>query len=175
MYITNSTMGDIDTIFTLYDDAIAYQKTVFKKHWEGFERSLIETEIRENRQWKIVINNEIACIFVLTFNDALFWKEKAEQPAIYIHRIVTNSKFRGGAYTPIIVGWAKNYCKKHNKDFIRLDTWGDNPKLKDYYIKCGFEFLGIIDIENLGQGDTSGTEGLPKHYKGTLALFEIEV
>ena len=126
-------------------------------------------EIKEQRQWKIVENDEIVCIFVLTFSDALLWKEKDAQPAIYIHRIVTNPKFRGGFYVNDIIHWAKVYCKTHQKDFIRLDTWGDNQKLMDYYSKCGFNYLETISLTG------ANTIGLPVHYKGTLALFEIAV
>jgi ribosomal protein S18 acetylase RimI-like enzyme len=167
--ILNSTIEDIDSIFKLYTEAIEFQKTVFHRAWVRFERSLVETEIKELRQWKIVVNGEIACIFALTFSDALLWKEKDAQPAIYIHRIVTNPKFRGGFYVKDIVIWAKTYCKMHQKDFIRLDTWGDNPKLIDYYCKCGFDFLEIISLNG------ANTVGLPVHYKGTLALFEMAV
>jgi ribosomal protein S18 acetylase RimI-like enzyme len=168
MEIKNSSLEDTATIFSLYDHAIAYQKTVFKKHWQGFERDLIETEIRENRQWKIVIDNEVACIFAITFNDAVIWKEKDAQPSIYIHRIVTNPQFRGVGFVPKIIDWAKNYCLSHRKMYVRLDTWGDNPKLIAYYIKCGFGYVKTIKMEN--------TEGLPAHYEGaTLALFEIKI
>jgi RimJ/RimL family protein N-acetyltransferase len=167
--ILNSTVEDIDILFNLYEQAIEYQKTVFHRTWVHFERSLVETEIKEQRQWKIVENGEIACIFVLTFSDALLWKEKDAQPAIYIHRIVTNPKFRGGFYMNDIIHWAKQYCKAHQKDFIRLDTWGDNHKLIDYYSKCGFNFLEIISLHG------GNTVGLPVHYKGTLALFEMPV
>ena len=68
-----------------------------------------------------------------------------------------------------IIHWTKMYCKTHQKDFIRLDTWGDNQKLIDYYSKCGFEFLEIISLNG------ANTVGLPVHYKGTLALFEIAI
>jgi len=168
MLITNSTINDIDTIFKLYDEAAAFQKTVFNKHWQGFERSLVETEIRENRQWKIVKDDQVACIFAITFNDALIWKEKDKDPAIYIHRIVTNPEFRGGAYVREIVKWAKEYAKSVDKKFVRMDTWGDNEKLKDYYTKCGFDYLGVTVMND--------TEGLPKHYEGlSLSLFEIKI
>jgi RimJ/RimL family protein N-acetyltransferase len=167
--ILNSTLEDIDTIFDLYEQAIAYQKTVFHRQWVSFERSLVETEIKEQRQWKIVENGEIACIFVLTFSDALLWKEKDAQPTIYIHRVVTNPKFRGGFYMNDIIDWAKVYCKTHQKDFIRLDTWGDNQKLIDYYSKCGFKYLETISLNG------ANTVGLPVHYKGTLALMEIPI
>lgn len=168
MEIKNSQIEDLETIFRLYDHAIAYQKTVFNKHWQGFEQDLIETEIRENRQWKIIIDNEVACIFAITFNDAVIWKEKDAQPSIYIHRIVTNPEFRGVGFVEKIIDWAKEYCLAQGKMFVRLDTWGDNPKLIDYYIKCGFDYVETIKMEN--------TEGLPAHYNAvTLALFEIKV
>jgi ribosomal protein S18 acetylase RimI-like enzyme len=167
MQVLNSTIEDIDRIFELYDEAIDYQKKVFHKQWEGFDRSLVEKEILENRQWKIIIDDEVACIFVLTYSDALFWKEKDEQPSIYIHRIVTNPKFRGASFVLAIIEWARVFCTLNNKQFIRMDTWGDNEKLIDYYVKCGFKFIGIVPLDN--------TEGLPSHYKGTLALFEIQL
>lgn len=168
MQITNSTSEDIHTIFELYDEAVKFQKIVSSKQWQGFERSLIESEIRENRQWKIVIDGQVACIFAITFNDPLIWNEKDKDPAIYIHRIVTNPQFRGGAYVKEIVKWAKGYAKSIDKKFVRMDTWGDNEKLREYYVSCGFKYLGITVMEN--------TEGLPKHYEGlSLSLFEIEV
>ena len=145
----------------------AFQKIKFNKHWQGFEISLIETEIQENRQWKIVIDETIACIFAVTYEDELIWGEKNNDSAIYIHRIVTNPAFRGNNHVNIIVEWAKEFCKNNNKQFIRMDTWGDNPKLIDYYVKCGFNYLETVDLDN--------TEGLPSHYKGSLALFEIKI
>jgi L-amino acid N-acyltransferase YncA len=40
MQIINSTPNDITAIFELYDEAIAYQKKVFDKHWQGFDQRL---------------------------------------------------------------------------------------------------------------------------------------
>ena len=49
-----------------------------------------------------------------------------------------------------------------------MDTWADNEKLKEYYVKCGFNYLGITA--------TLKSESLPKHYTGIrLSLFEIEI
>lgn len=168
MQILNSTIEDIDAIFELYDAAISFQKTKFNKHWQGFERSLVETEIKENRQWKIVIDGNIACIFAVTYEDVLIWGEKSNDPAIYIHRIVTNPTFRGNNFVIHIIHWAKEFCKYNNKQFIRMDTWGDNDALIQHYTKCGFSFLGLTTLQK--------SEGLPKHYEGAcLSLFEIEI
>ena len=162
-----STIHDIDSIFEFYEMAIAYQKTKFNKHWLGFERDLVSKEISENRQWKIIIDNEIACVFAITFEDESIWKEKNKDKAVYFHRIVTHPKFKGQHFIERIIEWGIPFAKEKKLDFLRMDTWGDNDELIGYYQKCGFDFLGIITPDYIG---------LPKHYEGiTLSLFQIEV
>jgi RimJ/RimL family protein N-acetyltransferase len=168
MKFLNSTIEDFDEILRLYDLAIEFQKTVFDKTWLPFDRKMLETEITEKRHWKILLDDQIACIFSIAFSDPLIWKEKNDAPAIYIHRIVTNPDFRGHKFVPKIVDWAHEYTRSIGKKYIRMDTWGDNQKLIDYYINCGFEFLGVVT--------PTRTAELPKHYEGiTLSLFEINI
>ena len=162
-----STINDIDEIFKFYDLAIEFQKTKFNKQWQGFDRDLVTKEISENRQWKVIINDEIACIFAITFEDKSIWKEKNSDKAVYFHRIVTHPKFRGHHFVERIIEWGKLFAIEKKLDFLRMDTWGDNDSLIAYYQKCGFDFLGII---------TTDYADLPKHYEGiTLSLFEIKV
>jgi ribosomal protein S18 acetylase RimI-like enzyme len=166
--ITNSDSSDIDAIFNLYDTAVAFQKEKFDKHWEPFSRDMVEKEIEQKRQWKIMSGDAIACIFVAAESDSLIWEKKDNDPSIYIHRIVTNPAFRGNNFVSKIVEWTKGYARSKDKKFIRLDTWGDNQKLIDYYINCGFSCLGITT--------PTGLNKLPLHYEGiTLSLFQMPV
>ncbi|MCL6461890.1 MAG: GNAT family N-acetyltransferase [Flavobacterium micromati] len=167
MTFKTSTINDIETIFEFYDIAVKYQKTKFNKHWQGFETELIKKEITENRQWKIIIDDKIVCVFAITFEDESIWKEKNSDKAVYFHRIVTHPDCKGQNFVKKIIAWGKQFAKEKKLDYLRLDTWGDNTELIDYYQKCGFEFLGII---------TPDYNGLPKHYDGiTLSLFEIKL
>jgi ribosomal protein S18 acetylase RimI-like enzyme len=170
MKIENSTPNDIPEIFRLYRIAAEYQrskKTVVV--WPEFEKQLVETEIAENRQWKLIIGEEIACVWAITFSDEQIWEERNADAAIYIHRIATNPNFRGKNFVSVIVEWAKEYAKKNSKDFIRLDTLGNNIKLIELYTKAGFSFLGMFDLKN--------TAGLPDHYLNNIpaCLFEIKL
>ncbi|MBC7888283.1 MAG: GNAT family N-acetyltransferase [Ferruginibacter sp.] len=166
MQIVNSTKADIETIFSFYDAAISYQKRKFDKHWKGFDLNLVEKEVEENRQYKIVLNDNIVCIFAIAFNDAYIWGSRDNAPSVYIHRIVTHPEFRGNNYVKHIVDWAIKYGNENGKQFVRMDTWGDNQKLIGHYTNCGFTFLGLTD--------TIMDESLPKHYQGIrLSLFEI--
>ncbi|RYY66707.1 MAG: GNAT family N-acetyltransferase, partial [Chitinophagaceae bacterium] len=154
--ILKSTLQDIDAIFSLYDDAVAYQKTKFNKHWLPFDQNMVIDEIEEGRQWKIMEGNRLACVFALAYEDPFIWAEKNADPAIYLHRIVTHSAFRGGGYVKQIIEWAKDHAKQQHKKFIRMDTWGDNEELIQYYVRCGFNFLGTVTPQ--------ATQHLPKHY-----------
>ena len=166
MKIQNSTKYDIEEIFRLYNMATNFQKTRFNLHWPVFEKSLIKTEIKEHRQWKLVINNTIACIWATTFNDPQIWGEKNNDPSVYIHRIATNPDYKGRNFVLDIVDWAKEYAHKHDKKFIRMDTVGENLKLIAHYEKCGFSFLGLSQLTD--------TNGLPAHYtNAAVCLFEM--
>src|SRR5258708_31259877 len=98
MEIVNATHGDFETIFDLYNKAIAFQKTVFDKHWLGFDIELVNQEIEEGRLWKIVEDAQITCVYTVTYADPLIWKERSQNAAMYIHRIVTNPDFIGSVY-----------------------------------------------------------------------------
>lgn len=128
---------------------------------------MVAMAIKEKRQWKIIVDDQIVCIFTITYNDPDIWKEKDKDPAIYLHRIVTHPSHRGKFFVKHIKDWALEFGRKQGKKFIRMDTF-DNPKLIDYYVACGFNFLGLVTL-----GESSD---LPKHYRNaTLSLFEIPI
>lgn len=169
MEIKNCTINDIDEIFKLYKIASNYQKTKKKVVvWPNFKRELVEKEIKENRQWKMIIDDEISCVWAITFDDEQIWEEKNKDSAIYIHRIATNPSFRGNNFVSKIVEWAMEYAKLMDKQFVRLDTLGNNVRLIEHYKKAGFEFLGMFNLKN--------TDTLPEHYDNVPAcLFEIDL
>src|SRR5690554_822588 len=139
MKIENSNCADLAEIFRLYKEATKLQKIKFPgNQWPEFSRELIIKELQENRQFKIVIDNQIACIWAVTFSDPEIWEEKNSDPAIYIHRIATNPNFRGHNFVAKIVSWAKDFARDHNKKFIRLDTCGENRRLITHYRNAGF-------------------------------------
>lgn len=169
MKIENCDINDIDEIFRLYEIASAYQRSKNVVVWPTFERKLVETEIAEKRQWKLLIDGAIACNWAVTFSDAAIWEERDNEDSIYLHRIATNPEFRGRNFVNIIVDWAKLYANEKGKSFIRLDTLGKNVKLIEHYTNAGFNFLGISKLKN--------TEGLPLHYQEEpkCCLFEIRI
>ncbi len=169
MQILNSTTTDIETIFTIYEGAIAYQKAHFHRHWIAFDSQKLEKEIAEKRHWKIMMDDgQIGGIFSITYNDADIWFEKDNDISIYVHRIAVNPVYRGVAFVPQIIEWAKDYVRNSGRKYIRIDTFSDNEKLIAYYMRCGFVYAGVESPRI--------TADSPPHYIGiTLGLYEIEV
>lgn len=166
--ITNTSLQDTDEIFGLYKMASDFKKIVSGVQWPEFDRGMIETEIKENRHWKITVDGQIACAWSITFDDPQVWEERNADPAIYIHRIATNPNFRGQKFVEQIAEWAADFARKNSKQYVRMDTTAGNQRLTDYYIKCGFSYLG--------QKKISDTKGRPAHYhNAVMGLFQLEI
>ena len=76
MIIENSKLIDITIILDLYKIATDYMKSKNQVYWPEFPKELITNEIEENRQWKLLIDRKIACIWATTMNDELIWGNK---------------------------------------------------------------------------------------------------
>ncbi|WP_281321969.1 GNAT family N-acetyltransferase [Flavobacterium aestivum] len=168
MEIKNSSISDVQNILTLYDTAISYQNEKKGLPWPTLERELIETEVKENRQWQLLIDNEIACIWVTTFDDPEIWGDKNADPSVYLHRIATNPKFRGQNIVSKVIDWAKEFAVQNKKEYLRLDTASINPGLITMYVRNGFKFISIIEMRESNK--------LPSHYhNASVCLFEIKL
>lgn len=157
MEISNCLPRDLNEILSLYDAARNLQTLKKMVVWPAFERSFLEKEIGESRQWKIVSRGVIACNWAITFSDREIWGAKDRNDAIYIHRICNNPAFRGQRFIDAIVEWSRTYALQIGKQFIRLDTLGNNTTLIKHYTSAGFEFLGMDKLTD--------TATLPKHYQ----------
>jgi ribosomal protein S18 acetylase RimI-like enzyme len=166
--VQHTRQEDSEIIFSLYNDAIAYQKEVGNNHWLGFEPELIAREINEQRHFKILADGQIVATFCITVSDPLIWKDSDDTRAVYIHRIATSQTSRGNNLLKHLIGWAKEFAKVNDLSYIRLDTGSGNDRLINYYVKSGFTFLGNTSVNY--------TPDLPAHYEnGSFALFQMLV
>src|SRR6476469_107438 len=154
--IKNCSLADADTILALYEYAMQLQTQKNSVVWPRFTKSFIEDEIRESRQFKLLIDGQVACNWAITFDDREIWGDREYNNAIYIHRIATHPGFRGSRCIDDIVAWAKMYAAAMGKSYIRLDTLGNNTRLIQHYSSAGFNFLGITTLAD--------TKNLPAHY-----------
>jgi len=169
MHFTPTTIDDLPVIRELFAAAIAYQKVKFGKHWHGLNEAQLLSEIDNHLHWKIVETDAIGAFFSIAFTDELIWEERDSEPAVYLHRIVTNPLYRGKGYVGAITNWAENFGRAAGKRFVRLDTDVDNSRLNVYYREHGYVFCGVKKFTDKDRANIN----IPLHYFGSgLSLFE---
>jgi ribosomal protein S18 acetylase RimI-like enzyme len=139
--ILPTTLSDSEFIYWLFDEAIAYQTKNNYPVWNGYSKDVLHQDIELQRQYKIVIHDEIACIFTVLHSDPIIWRERNSDRAIYLHRIVVNPNYKGQNQFQKILDWSMAYSKANDITYIRMDTWGENPKIIAYYERFGFRFV----------------------------------
>jgi ribosomal protein S18 acetylase RimI-like enzyme len=166
--VTNTTTGDLDEIYRFFDQSVEYQTRNNRPDWKGLDRNVIAEDMRHGNQYKIQIEQDIAIVFSVRYDDKVIWRSKDKGDAIYLHRIVVNPAFKGQKLFGEILAWAVEKCKASGLQYVRMDTWANNPQLIKYYQGFGFEF-----IENYTTPDSAD---LPAHNRRlALALLEYRV
>lgn len=166
--IEHSAINDLEVILQLYAHAREYQKIKGAVPWPVISSEVIISEINEKRQWKMILNGHVCCVWVTTFTDPHIWREKNNDPSLYIHRIAIDPLFRGKNLVGKVIHWSKKYARDNQKNYIRLDTVGYNKPLIDHYTKNGFSYLGGIHLK--------ANSNLPSHYHDAeVSLFEMNL
>jgi ribosomal protein S18 acetylase RimI-like enzyme len=166
--ITNTDCRDLDSVLWLFEQAMILQGKNGYKVWNNIDRSGLEKDIADGLQYKITRSADIICIFSIQYNDPFIWRDRDQNDAIYLHRIVVHPDFKGQRQFEKVLNWTKDFAQRLNRPFIRMDTWADNKKIIDYYKSFGFEL-----IENYTTPDT--TELPIQNRKLDVALLELRL
>ena len=82
--IQQSSIEHLPTINKFYKTATAFQKAKGAVPWSEILNELIVQEIEEQRQWNLKINNQIACVWVVTENDPQIWGLRNKDSALIV-------------------------------------------------------------------------------------------
>lgn len=162
-------MNDLATIVELHNAARQLQTEKKMVVWPIFPAQLLEQDIIEQRQFKLIQDNQIACTWTITWSDKEIWGEMDHDNAVYLHRIATNPAYRGKRFIDQIVESTANLCRASGREYIRLDTLGYNAKLIEHYTSAGFTFLGVTRLADVSN--------LPEHYhrEPDCLRFEMKI
>ena len=166
--ILNTIKSDLPFIYWLFDEAIAFQKRKNVPVWPTYDKPVLNQDIEQKLQYKIVKEGEIACIFTICYSDKIVWREHDKDDSIFLHRIVTNPKFKGQKLFEKVFEWSKKHAQEKGLKYVRMDTWGDNPNLIAYYQSFGFEKVEYFT--------TPDTEELPiQQRENYVVLLEFKL
>lgn len=166
--ISNTQLSDLEFIYQLFESAIAYIKAKNYVGWTTYDKNFIIDDLKNEKQFKINMNNEIIAVFSICYNDSLIWRERENNDAIYLHRIVVNPDFKGQKQFEKILEWSIDFANKNQLKYVRMDTWAQNPNIIEYYKSFGFKHIEDYTTPN--------TSELPEQHRNLkVALLEYKL
>lgn len=139
--ISNTTISELPMVVEFFNEVINLRNKNGYKVWGNIDKEFLAKDIESGLQFKIVRNGEIICLFSIQYNDPFIWRERDQDDAIYLHRIVTNPNLKGQRLFETVLTWTIQLAKNKSKKCIRMDTWAENYPLIDYYKSFGFVFV----------------------------------
>jgi GNAT superfamily N-acetyltransferase len=67
-----------------------------------------------------------------------------DEPAVYVHRLITRKAYHGQGLGAALVDWAGSQgAQQYGARSTRIDVWTTNAKLHAYYQRIGFVHVGF--------------------------------
>ncbi|WP_461205868.1 GNAT family N-acetyltransferase [Clostridium sp. DL1XJH146] len=150
MQIRRTLKSDIEEILDLYQKARGFMvqngnPTQWDKNYPS--KSLLENDIANNNSFVCVEDNDIVGTFMFKIGDDPDYKEIYQGKWLNyedygaIHRIASGNGKKG------VASFCLNWCFQQIRN-IRIDTHKDNLPMQNLLKKNGYEYCGIIYIEN---------------------------
>lgn len=136
-----ATQEDLPVIHWLFENAISYQKENGFIGWQTYDKEYLANDVDKGLLFKVTQAEKLVCIFCVCYTDALIWRAREKGDAVYLHRIVVHPGHRGEQLFAKVLAWAIDHARQLQRSFVRMDTWADNKKIIDYYMRYGFRFV----------------------------------
>ena len=141
VHIINTTPEDLPLVYWLFDQAILYQRQHGYPAWKGYEKNALSFEVEQLLQYKAVQYHHVLAIFSISYSDPATWGEWDTGNALFLHRIITHPQFKGQRVFGKVREWALQKAREKGLDYIRIDTWTDNPTIIAFYKDYGFHIV----------------------------------
>jgi ribosomal protein S18 acetylase RimI-like enzyme len=165
MRIETATPADLPAVRAAYEYGRAIQIQQGSVVWPEFTDAAILGEIEAGHLLRVSVDDTLAGVFSVAYDDAAIWGEHERGAHIYLHRIARAAEYRGRGLIEAVLTWARARCLALGRTGLRMDTWASNAPLIAYYQRLGFDLVGRRRI--------AADPRLPPHYHGTeLALLE---
>jgi len=166
--IVNTQPEDLESIFQLFEDSIAYQEKNGFPVWRNYDKNTLLRDQENKNQYKVLAGSTLGIVFSVCYTDKIIWRHLDDGTSVYLHRIVVNPVMKGRMLFGSILDWTTEHARQKGLKSIRMDTWASNHGLISYYQKFGFTF-----VENF---TTPTTPDLPVHNRNlALALLEYKL
>lgn len=148
--------ADVINIMNIIKDAQNYFRDNGIDQWQNNypNADTIYNDISNSNGYVLVENEKIVGTVAVVFTgektyDTIYngmWLSNEKYAAI--HRIAINSALKGRGLSAVIINNVEDMCKKRGIKSIKVDTHRDNSSMQSLLKKNGFQYCGIIYLED---------------------------
>jgi protein-tyrosine phosphatase len=111
---------------------------------QPFPREELVERMGGEELFLVDVDGEPAGTFTLLWDDPSFWGEQPPDAA-YLHKLAVRPDFRGRGLGARVVEWAERRAAAAGRTYLRLDCKRNDPRIRGYYERLGFEHRGDVD------------------------------
>ena len=87
-------------------------------------------------------NGEAVAGMVLVAEDPAFWPDTPAGESLFVHKLAVVPKAQGKGIAAQMLAFAQTRAYEQSKRYVRLDTAAERPKVRAFYEKQGFIYVG---------------------------------
>lgn len=156
MIFRKTTEKDISNVMKIIKEAQEYFKQEGIDQWQdGYPNSdTIYGDIKNNSSYVLENEDEIMATAMVSFDEDKTYNKiydgewLSNKEYAVIHRIAVSEKAKGKGIAVNIITEVENLCKENGINSIKIDTHKDNISMQRLLEKVGFEYCGIILLED---------------------------
>jgi GNAT superfamily N-acetyltransferase len=142
--VRRAVAGDASTVADLLDEATRWVNELGYEQWPlPFPRDELAAAIDRTEVYLVEDDGDAVATVTLLWEDPTFWGERPAD-AVYVHKLAVRRNRSGRGIGAAIVAWANAEAVEAGRDFLRLDCLRDNPGVREYYERLGFEHRGDL-------------------------------
>lgn len=156
-YVRQATLGDLSEISAIFEDAKKVLSNDGSSQWQNGSPSIenFKKDIEDGCCYVLIVDEEVAGMASLIEGpdknyqriDSGEWKNKSDD-YIAIHRVAISSKYQGMHLNDTLFACLLTVIETKGFKHVRIDTHPKNHRLQHIADKFGFEYRGIIYIED---------------------------
>jgi GNAT superfamily N-acetyltransferase len=137
-----ATTADAPAVAAILAEVDAWVAQLGTPMWElgEVDEGRIAGEVASGLFFLAWCDDEPAGTVKFQLDDELFWPDRPNDNAAYIHRLAVRRKFAGGRVSTALMAWAAEHARALDRDVLRLDCDADRLSLRGVYQRFGFAY-----------------------------------
>jgi predicted N-acetyltransferase YhbS len=141
---------DVAVVAELLDEATAWVGDRGYEQWPlPFPRDELAAAIERGEVYVAELEGDAVATVTLLWDDPMYWGERPADAA-YVHKLAVSRARAGQRIGQSLVEWAHETAAAAGREFLRLDCLRDNPGIRAYYERLGFEHRGDLVVNGRG-------------------------